>query len=81
MKKSSLIAIAIVVAVAVGCSCGWKLTLAEPRTMLAQDGTALEGRWSAERVDVGCCWVLAMLGQIFTTVVLASLTIPPSTQA
>jgi hypothetical protein len=73
VKKLSLVATAI--------GFGGALTLAPPLTMLAQDGAVLEKRWSAERVEVGCCWTPARLGQVrvFASVVPASLTTLSST--
>jgi hypothetical protein len=73
VKKLSLVATAI------GFGCGGALTLAPPLTMLAQDGAVLEKRWSAESVEVGCCRTPSRLGQVFASVVPASLTILPST--
>jgi hypothetical protein len=70
VKKSSLVAVAI----AIGCGCGWKMIRAPLQTMLAQNGTALEVRRSAKKVP-------AMLGQVFASIVPASLTIPPLTPA
>ncbi len=74
-KKSYLVA----VAVAVDCSFGWKLSCALPRTMLAQDGAAMEESRSAVRVEVSCCLMPARLEQVFASVVPASLTVLLST--
>jgi hypothetical protein len=85
-NKSSL------VDVAVSSSCGWMHVL--PQTILAQDGAALEERWSAGNVEVSCCWVptslvaqlatpefreVGRLGQVSFNMVPASLPIPPLT--